>query len=87
MAEIAMEIILKMSFLAFCKVEINFAKQEFSWKTYTLEKALLSTKKIQIINWKKFAVAALPPKKEAFVMYIAYLRAKISILIHSAWKA
>ena len=51
---------------------------------YFLNKALQITKQVQIINWKKFAAAALAPNKEAFMMHVAYLRAKISI--HPAQK-
>ena len=38
-----------------------------------------------MINWKKFAAAALALDKEAFVMHMAYLRAKM--LIYQTWKA
>lgn len=43
------------------------------------------TKKVQIINWKKFAAVALALNKEAFIIYVTYLEAKI--LIHTAPKA
>lgn len=48
-----------MFFLSLNKVQINFANQKPNWKNYILDKALLSTKQVQIIDWKKFAVAAL----------------------------
>lgn len=38
-----------------------------------------------MINWKQFVTAALTPNKEAFVIYVAYLRARM--FIHIAWKA
>lgn len=43
------------------------------------------TKQVQIIDQKKLAAAALGLNKEAFVMYVAYLGAKISI--YPAWEA
>lgn len=40
---------------------------------------------MQIIDQKEFVIAALNPGKEAFVIYMAYLEAKI--LIHLVWEA
>lgn len=80
MADIVIEVVLVMFFLALSKVEINFVKRQLNWKMYFLNKALQITKQMQIINQKKSAAAALAPNKEAFVMHVAYLRAKI--LIH-----
>lgn len=51
-----------MFFLIFSKVEIDFAEKELDWKIYTTAKALLITKKIQIIDSKKFAKVVLDPK-------------------------
>lgn len=34
---------------------------------------------MQIINWKKFADIALPLNKKAFIVYMAYLRVKMSV--------
>lgn len=50
-----------------------------------MAKAPSTTKQVQIISWKEFADAILDLGKEAFVDYMAYLRATISI--HPAWQA
>lgn len=50
---------------------MDFAEREFIWKVYTTAKALFTTKKIQIINPKKFAKAALDLEQEAFVVNVA----------------
>ena len=68
-----------MPFLALNKVEINFEERELTWRTYSLNEALPTTKRVQMINRKELAAAALAPDKEAFVIYVAYLGAKISI--------
>lgn len=44
-----------------------------------MSKTLPTTKRVQLINCKKFAIKALNLSKKAFVIYIAYLKAKISI--------
>ena len=84
-ADTAIEVVLKMPFLALSKVEINFAKRELNWRTYNLNEALPTTKQVQTIDPKEIAAVALVLNKEAFVVYVAYLRAKMSI--HLAWEA
>ena len=80
-ADIIIEVVLGMPFLALSKVEINFAEQELNWRTYSLDKVLTTTKQVKIIDCKKFAVAALALDKKAFVVYIAYFGAKILIYL------
>lgn len=51
MANILIDVILNMRFLAVNKVEIYIADREFTnQKTYTLDKALPTTKQVQIID-------------------------------------
>ena len=77
MADTAIKVVLEMPFLAFSKVEINIAKQELNWRIYSLDKALPIIKRIQMINCREFAIAALAIHKEAFVVHVAYLGAKM----------
>lgn len=72
-ADISVEVVFGMPFLTFSKVEVNFAIKEPIWKAYTITEALFNTKKVQIIDSKKFAKAMLNSKQEAFVVYIATL--------------
>ena len=74
-----------MPFLAFSKVKINFAKWELNWRMYSLDEALLTTKQVQMIDYRKFAAAALNSNKDVFIVHVAYLGAKMSI--HPARKA
>lgn len=52
---------------------------------YSISQALPTIKRIQLIDCKKFAAAALDPGKEAFVMHVNYFQAKM--LIHPTQKA
>lgn len=81
MANIMIEVVLEMPFLAFNKGKINFAKRELNQRTYSLNKALPTTKQVQIIDQKEFEAVALVPNKVAFMMYVAYLEAKILIYL------
>lgn len=55
------------------------------WKIYTPNEALITIKRVQIIDWKKFAKVVLDPNKEVFVVYIATIGSEMAI--HLACKA
>lgn len=74
-----------MFFLSFSNRNIKFVEKKFIQKIYSTCKALLIIKKIQLIDYKKFAAAALDLSKKVFVIYVVYLGAKISI--HPAQEA
>ena len=82
MANIGIEVVLGMPFLALSKVKINFTEQELNWKTYNLEDALPITNRMWMIDWREFAAAALALNKEVFIMHMAYLR--VNMLIYLA---
>lgn len=67
-ADTAMKVILKMAFLTFDKVKINFADEKLNQKTYFLDKSLLTTKQMQMIDQKNFMAAALALNKEVFIV-------------------
>ena len=62
-----------MLFLTFSKTDIRFAEQELVWRTYTAAETLTMTKKVEIIDKKKFAIATLNVDNETFVVHVAAL--------------
>ena len=68
-----MDLVLKMSFLIFSNADIQFAKKEWTWKSYITKKALPTTQKIEFINKKKFAKAKLDENIEVFVIPVICL--------------
>ena len=60
-------------FFTLSNVNIQFAKKKITWRSYTVAKALPTTKRVEIINKKKFAKAALNKHVEVFVMYMTFL--------------
>lgn len=76
--------ILNMFFLTFSNANMLFAERKLNWWSYILAKTLLTTKRVQIITYKKFATIVLNSIEEVFIIYIAYLGTKISIYL--AWK-
>ena len=50
LADISMEVVLGMPFLSFSNADVQFAEKELTWKTYTTEEALPTTRQVEIID-------------------------------------
>lgn len=74
-----MEVILRISFITLNNVNIGFLDKELTQRTYSVAKAVFTTKKIQIIDWKEFAQVMLDFDKKTFVIYIATITSEITI--------
>ena len=64
------EIILGIFFLKFSNMNMSFNEETFTWRTYTTNKALPTTKQVQIINKKDFIIAALDTNNEMFIVHM-----------------
>ena len=82
-----MEVVIGMPFLTLGNTNIQFAKKEPTWRTYTTEDALPTTWRIGFINKKKFVKAALDKNIEAFVVYVSFLSIRSKMTIYLARKA
>ena len=87
LANISLEVVLEMAFLTFNKADIWFIEQELVWRTYMAVKALLTTRRVEIIDKKEFAVAALNIDNKTFVVLIAALAELTTIPIHLSSQA
>ena len=63
--------VLRILFLTLGKVDIRFTEQELVWRTYTAAEALPTTKRVEIIDKREFAAAALNADNETFLVYVA----------------
>ena len=57
-------------FFTLSNVDVDFLDWELRWETYTTEKALLTTRHIELVVKKEFAAAKLDPKHETYVVYV-----------------
>ena len=48
-----------------------FDKKILTWRTYTTNKVLSTTKQVQIIDKKNFIIVALDANSETFMMHMA----------------
>ena len=65
------EVILGMLFLKISNADMLFGKKTLMWKFYTTNKALPTTKQVQIVNLEEFIIAVLNIKNKTFVMHMA----------------
>ena len=80
------EVIQKILFVKLSNTDMLFGEKILTWKTYTTNKALFSTKQVQIINKKDFIIAVLDADSKTFVMYVA-IREQKEILVYSKKQA
>ena len=50
---------------------MSFGEKTLIWRTYTTNKALLTTKQVQIIDKKDFVIAALDVDSKIFIVPMA----------------
>ena len=87
LANIDLEVVLRMLFLTLSKANIRFAEQKLVWRTYMVAKALLTTRRVEIIDKKEFAAAALNEDNKIFVVHVAALAVPTTISIHLSCQA
>ena len=74
-----MEVVLEMLFLILSNADIQFAKEELTWRFYTTKKTLPTTRWVKLINKKEFAKVILDENVKAFVVYMASFTLKMLI--------
>ena len=55
---------------------MSFSEKTLTWRTYTTNKALPTTKQVQIIHKKDFVIAALDANSETFIVHVAIRKQK-----------
>ena len=68
-----------MPFLILSNADVQFVEKELTWRSYTTAEALPTTKRVEFIDKKEFAKAALDEKSETFVVYVASLNLGIPL--------
>ncbi len=75
LANTSMEVVLGIPFLALSNADFQFSAEKLTWRTYTAAKALPTTSRVELIDKREFARAALDKKSETFVIHISALEA------------
>ena len=82
LANIGIEVVVGMSFFIFSKANIWFAERELVWRTYMAVEALLTTRRVEIIDKREFAAVTLNTDNKTFMVYVAALVEPIIMPIH-----
>ena len=72
-ANVSPKVVLGMLFLTLSGVDVDFSGRELRWRTYIIEKALPTTRRVELVGKKEFAAAALDPEHEIYVVHVASL--------------
>ena len=70
-ADIKFEVILGMFFLKISNADVAFDEKTLTWKSYTTNKALPTTERVQLVDPKEFVIAALNADSKTFVVHVA----------------
>ena len=69
-ANISLKVVFGILFLILSGANIDFLDRELWWKTYTIKKAILTTRHIELVGKKEFIAAVLDPEHETFIVYV-----------------
>ena len=85
-ADTKFEVILGMLFLKISNANVVFGEESLTWKSYTTNKALPTSERVQLVNPKEFVIAALDADSETFVVHVA-IREQQEMPVHSERQA
>ena len=72
-ANVNPDIVFRMLFLILSSADVNFSGWKLRRRTYTIKKALSTTKRVELVGKKEFAAATLDPEHETYVVHVASL--------------
>ena len=75
-----------MPFLKISNANIAFGEKTLTWKSYTTNKSLPTTKGVQLVDPKEFVIVALDANSETFVILVA-IREREEMAMDPAKKA
>ena len=70
MVNISPEVVFEIPFLTLSGVDVDFLRRELGWRTYTTKEAILTTRRVELVDKKEFAAAALDPEHETYVVHV-----------------
>ena len=77
MANVSPEVVFGMPFLTLSSADIDFSGRELRWRAYTTEEVLSTTRRVELVGKKEFAVAALDLEYETYVVHVGSLRSTL----------
>ena len=84
-ANVNPEVVFRMPFLTLSNADIDFLGRDLRWRTYTIEEALPTTRRIELMGKKEFAAAALDSEHETYIVHVTSLSSTplvVSLNVH-----
>lgn len=76
-----------MPFLTLSNANVQFGENKLEWRSYTTAQPLPTTKRVELIERREFATAALDKNVETFVVHIATLSTTPTMQVHPSHQA
>ncbi len=87
LADVKPDIVLEIPFLTMSNIDVEFQAWNLQWRSYTTGDVLSTIKQFELIGKKEFAVAALDPEYEAFVVHVAAFSVDSGDEVHPSRRA
>ncbi len=87
LADVKPDIVFGMRFQTMNNADIDFQAQDLQWRSYITGNVLLTTRQVESIGKKEFAIAALDLKYEAFIVHITAFSIDSGDEVHSLRRA
>ncbi len=71
LVDVKLDIVLGIPFLTMSNTDVDFQAWDWQWKSYTIGDIFSTTKQVELIRKKEFAVAAFDLEDETFVVHVA----------------
>ncbi len=81
------DIVLGIPFITMSNTDVGFQAQDLQWRSHTIRDILPTTRRVELIEKKEFAAAALDLEYEAFVVHVAAFSINIGDEMHLLKKA
>ena len=65
------ELVLRMPFSKINNANVAFGEGTLTWRSYTINKALPTTKRVQLVDLKEFVIVVLDVDSKTFVVYVS----------------
>lgn len=81
MANISLEMVLRMLFLTFLDANTRFIEKDLTWRSYRAVEALLTLKRVELIDRNNFVTVAINENLETLVVYVVFIIETMSIYL------
>ena len=70
-ANVSPHVVLGMPFLTLSGADVDYPKRELRWRSYIIEEALPTTKRVKLVRKKEFTATAFHPRHKTFIVHVA----------------